>query len=293
MIPKCSSTLVGVSALLALLAGGTGCEDVHARKLVKEGNDLYRAGEYKGAVDRYNEAEKLSPHLRVIYINRAYAYLLQFAPGSNTPENNAAAEGAITSYKRFLEFQPNRKDVRDLLIQLWLDSGHYDDALAYFQGVLQKEPNNLEAVRTIGIINSKAGRFQDALKWYEKRASLEERNPEGWYAVGTLCWEQLHNHGPDGGAPLMGPPRLALADHGIHTLEKALALNNKYIEAYTYTNLLYRERALGHGDTTDPLFGQAAATAAQEDTKKADEYMKKALELIRAQQASKPDQKKK
>ena len=287
--------LVGAAAFLSLFVLpilGTACEDVQARKLVKEGNDLYRSGEFKQAVAKYDEAEKLKPDLQVIYINRAYAYLQLFAPGANTPDNNAAADGAIASYKRFLTFEPSRRDVRDLLIQLWLDSGHYDDALAYFKSVLDKDPKNLEAVKTIGIINSKAGKFQDALTWYEKRAQLEPNNPEGWYAIGTLCWEQLHNHPPDTpGTPpnpqaITGPQRLALSDHGIHALQKAVELNNKYTEAYTYSNLLYRERALGHGDTQNPLTGPAAAAAAQEDIKKADENMKKALELIRAAQAS-------
>src|SRR5262245_44441211 len=116
------------AAFVFVLFAVGGCEDIQARKLVKEGNDLYRAGDYKQAVARFNEAEKLKPNLAVIYINRAYAYLQQFAPGSNTPDSNAAADGALASYKRFLELEPGRSDVRDLLIQLWLDSAHYDEA---------------------------------------------------------------------------------------------------------------------------------------------------------------------
>jgi tetratricopeptide (TPR) repeat protein len=288
MRPDHCARLVGALLLLPLLTVGTGCEDVHARKLVKEGNDLYRQGEYKAAVQKYDEAARIRPQLAVTYINRAYAYLLQFAPGSNSPENTAAANGAIESYKKFLELQPQRKDVRDLLIQLWLDSGHFDEALAYFKGLLDHNPKNLEAVKTIGIINAKAGRFQEALSWYEKRAALEPSNPEGAYAVGTLCWERLFHHRPPDqpGMPpspdaILGPQRLALADHGIHALEKAVSLNDKYIEAYTYTNLMYRERALGHlNASVDP----AAAAQVQEDIKKADEFQKKALELIREQQ---------
>jgi tetratricopeptide (TPR) repeat protein len=272
--------IVGGAVMIGLFASATGCQDVHARKLVKEGNDLYKEGEYKQAVARYNEAERLKPDLAVLHINRAYAYLQQFSAGSNSPDSNAAANGALESYKKFLELEPGRNDVRDLMIQLWLDSGHYDEALNYFKGVLQKNPKNLEAVKTLGVINSKAGRFQEALNWYEKRTQLEPDNPEGHYAVGTLCWDQLHNH-----ADIIGPQRLALADHGIHALEKAIKLNDKYQEAYTYTNLLYRERALGHGDTQDPVTGAQAAAAAQEDVKKAEENMKKALELLRGAQA--------
>jgi tetratricopeptide (TPR) repeat protein len=273
--------LASAAAISSILLVGTACQDVHARKLVKEGNDLYRAGEFKGAITRYDEAEKLKPDLKQIYINRAYAYLMQFAPGSNTPESNKAAEGAMASYSKFLELEPNRKDVRDLLIQLQLDSAHYDEALAYFKRVLDKDPKNLEAVKTIGIINSKAGRFDEALSWYQKRAELEQSNPEGWYAVGTLCWERLHTH-----AEITGPDRLAMADKGIDALATALKLNDKYAEAYTYTNLLYRERAIGHGDVNDPKAGQAAADAGQADLKKADENLKKALELLRSAKAS-------
>jgi tetratricopeptide (TPR) repeat protein len=282
MRPK-HSVLVGVASILMLFS--VGCEDVKARKMVKEGNDLYRNGEYKAAVDKYNEAEKLNPNLEKIYINRAYACLQQFSAGANTPENNKAAECALASYGKFLEFEPGRRDVRDLRIQLWLDSGHYDDALNYFKAVIDKDPKNLDAVKTIGIIYAKMpGKFQDALNWYEKRANLEPDNPEGWYAVGTLIWEQLfHHHPPDAQNPtvvdaILGPQRLAMADHGIHALEKALKINTNYTDAYTYTNLLFRERALGHENaSTDPK----QAEYVQEDLKKADENMKKALELLR------------
>src|SRR5262249_36145281 len=214
--------------------------------------------------------------------------------GTDTADNRKAADGAISSYKKFLEFEPNRKDVRDLLIQLWLDSRHFDDARNFFQNVLTRDPKNLEAVRTLGVIEAKVPNFNGALKWYERRAEIEPLNPESWYAVGTLIWEQLHNHGADSSQPIMGPERLALADRGIAALDKAISFNDKYSEAFTYINLLYRERAIGHGDTTDPLLGQTAHALADADTKKAKEYLDKALTLIRAQQAaSKTDKDKK
>ena len=280
------SRLGGVATCFLLLTVGTGCEDVQARRLIKEGNDLFRAGEYKAAVEKYNEAEKRNPEIGKLYINRAYAYQQQFVSGTDTAENKAVADGAIGSYKKFLQFEPQRKDVRDLLIQLWLDSRHFDDARNFFQSVLNRDPNNLEAVRTLGVIEAKVPNFEGALKWYERRAEIEPRNPESWYAVGTLIWEQLHNHGADSAQPLMGPERLALADRGIAALEKALRLNDKYTEAYTYANLIYRERAIGHGDTTDPLLGQTAHALADADLKKAKEYFDKAMTLLRAQQAA-------
>lgn len=285
MGPKFRSRLVGAASILMLLSVGAGCEDIKARKLVKEGNDFYRQGEYKSAVEKYNEAEKLNPNISQIYINRGYACFLMFSPGANTNENNKAADCALASYGKFLELEPNRKDVRDLRIQLWLDSLHYDDALDYFKKILEKDPKNLEAIKTIGIIYAKMpGKFTEALVWYEKRANAEPDNPEGWYAVGTLIWEQLFHHHPADAQnpmpvdPIVGPIRLGMADHGIHALEKAIKINVNYTDAYTYTNLLYRERALGHENASvDPK----QAEYVQEDLKKADENMKKALELLR------------
>jgi tetratricopeptide (TPR) repeat protein len=266
--------------LLGMVGAGTGCDDIRARKLVKEGNDLYRKGEFQEAIKLYDEAALLKPDLAKVYVNRAYAYQQMFAPGDTSKQNMERAEGLITSVKKAREFQPEREDLRNLLIQVWIDAKKYDDALAFFKLILDKDPKNLEAIQTIGVIYSKWGKFDEALTWYKKRTEIQPNHPEAFYAVGTLIWEKLHadsQNGPDK-LTIPKPERLKLCDDAIAQLKKSLELNPKYIDAMTYMNLTLREKAIS----------EESLEKGQVDVKEADEWMKKALELQKQAAAAKP-----
>ena len=117
--------------------------------------------------------------------------------------------------------------------------------------------------------SSKAGRFADALKWYERRASLLPREAQARYLIGTACWEHLHEN-----AKVSAAERQRIADRGIKALEGAVELRPGYVEALTYINLLYRERALAH-----PEGGER-----ERDRRRADKYHQRALRLLRERQ---------
>jgi hypothetical protein len=60
-----------------------------------------------------------------------------------------------------------------------------------------------------------------------------------WYTVAVLCWERSNKMG------MMVTPdeRAAIIQHGIDSIDKALAIDSEYTEAIAYKNLLYREKA--------------------------------------------------
>lgn len=272
--------VMGVAAVGMLLAIA-GCDDLKSRKLVKEGNDQYKKGEFKAAVVKYDEAIALNPGLTKIWINRAYACQSMFVPGVKSPENDKAAGCLIESLDKAVEQDPKRQDLRNLLIQAWLDAGRFDTALAYFQGLIDKDPKNLEAVKTMPVILMKAGKYDEAVKWMQRRIELEPQNPEAHYAVGVMYWERLHDH-----LEIKGEQRRKMADDALGPLNKALELNSKYVEAMTYTNLVYRERALGWDVNVEE-----EKKHADEDIKKAKEWEEKALSLLRANALNAPKEK--
>ncbi len=262
--------LLPVLGPVLLLAAG--CDDLSARKLIKEGNDDYRKGDFKAAVAKYDEALKLNPTLAKGWINRAYACQAQFTPGMKSPENDKAADCIIESLDKAFQLLPERKDLLNLKIQAWIDAGRYEVALAYFKGLVAKDPKDLETVKTLPGILLRAGKADEALEWYKKRCDLEPDNPEAYYAIGVFNWERLHDK-----AQITGEKRIKMADEAIAPLSKALQLNPKYIDAMTYINLVYRERALGWDvNVPEQLKKQ------QDDTAKANEWQQKALALLRA-----------
>ncbi len=261
--------LFPVLAPALLLAAG--CDDLSSRKLIKDGNDDYRKGDFKAAVAKYDEALKLNPTLAKGWVNRAYACQAMFTPGATTPENNKAADCIIESLEKAFQLLPDRKDLLNLKIQAQIDAARYDVVIAYFKGLVTKDPRDLESVKTLPGILLRAGKAEEALEWYKKRTELEPENPEGYYAIGVFNWERLHDK-----AQITGEKRIKMADEAIAPLSKALQLNPKYIDAMTYINLVYRERALGWDvNVPEQLKKQ------QEDTAKANEWQQKALKLLR------------
>jgi tetratricopeptide (TPR) repeat protein len=227
-------------ALLLALAAATGCQDIRARQYLKSGNDHYRKGDFKLAVESYKKAEAIRPDIVQVHLYQAYADLSMFVPGDTTPPNQQVAKDAIDAFNRYLHMKPQDEKTRQMMIQTLIDSGRYDDALNFFKAKLQTNPKDLEAIKALGVISSKAGRFEDGLGWYDRRAQVTPDDPEAFYAIGTLCWERLYQR-----SDKVGEERIKLADRGIAALKHALELKPKYVEAVTFVNLLYRERSLG------------------------------------------------
>jgi tetratricopeptide (TPR) repeat protein len=250
--------------MVALLGG---CDRLRARGAVREGTEAYRAGDYGRAAERFRAAVKLEPSLATAHYNLGLTALAAFSAAPRGAERDRAAAEAIAALQRYAGLRPADPRPRTMLLSLWVDSGRYDDALGYFRARLERNPRDAETVKLLGVISSKAGRFDDALGWYRRRAELSPREPEAHYAIGTLCWERLHDR-----ADVADGERIAVADAGIAALERATELRADYAEAFTYLNLLFRERALGQ--TTDE--------AKKQDLDRALRHYQRALGIVKA-----------
>jgi tetratricopeptide (TPR) repeat protein len=228
-------------ALLGLLLVGA-CDTIQARSLVKEGNALYREGKVDEAITRYEAAARIDPGFATLQLNLGYASLAaaSAAPGAAAGKH---ARRAVTAFARFRELRPWDERGSKFYLQGLLDSGQLDRALAFLEAEHRKSPEDVKIVASLGMVSSRAGRFDAALRWYEKRAELLPSDASARYVIGTLCWERLYKN-----EALVGAERVKIADRGLKALEGALALQALYPEALTYVNLLYRERAKGQSD---------------------------------------------
>ena len=96
----------------------------------------------------------------------------------------------------------------------------------------------LKPCRRLAFIYAKAGKFDDAFRWYQRRTEVEPNNPEAWYTVGVICWERVYKF-----MDVSAEEKARLIDVGMNALNRATQINPKYSEAYLYINLLYREKA--------------------------------------------------
>jgi tetratricopeptide (TPR) repeat protein len=248
--------------VFALVASG--CDSLQARMLAQDAVRLYHQGKIDEAADKFAAAEKLDPSIPAIQLDLGFASLALYQAAPRSPAGIAASARAITAFERLLALRPDDERAKSYLVQTFVDTGHYDEAVHYFQPAVERTPPSGEALGTLGIIAAKTGRYEEARRWYERRIAAEPKNADARLALGILIWDHLHAH-----AEVAGADRLALADAAIGHLDAAMRMKPLAPNAYTYANLVWRERALGEpGDD-----GKRA------DLERANALFKRAVEL--------------
>lgn len=207
---------------------------------VKKGNEDYAAKNFEEAIKKYQHALTLAPNLYTIYENIGLAYMAMYVPGSTHPKDVEYANNAIAAFQEFLKHEPNNDQVKEFLITMYLNADRKPDAAKYFETELQKNPTDTQTMQKLAFLYAQMGpdHFEDALKWYQKRASVDSNNPEAYYIIGVICWEKSFK------TPDIAPQdRERLVNLGMDNLQKAIKVNPNYADAYLYENLLYREKA--------------------------------------------------
>ena len=75
------------AALLALLSA-VGCEKLRARDQINKGVQSYKNAKYEEAIEHFKNAVQLDPSLINARLYLATAYMQQYIPGADSPENN-------------------------------------------------------------------------------------------------------------------------------------------------------------------------------------------------------------
>jgi len=262
--------------LLLSIATLSGCDAVRTRVLLREGNELYRGEKYEEAIGKYRQVLALDKdHWDANYLT-AVSYLAMYHPGSTHPKDVEAAEHAAQGLRRCLELaaagrapSPEAADkVHGFYLSILTSANRIDEAVAYLEALQAKAPTDTNRMAELASLYGKKGDFSNALRYYKARAEQLKTDKEAWYTIGVACWDRSYH----GGFLVSNEERETDIEEGLAALERALAIDPQYFEALSYTNLLYRERA--------KVLGMAGkSTEAGLAYLKADEYMKKALEI--------------
>lgn len=274
MAPK--ALLAGI-AVAALLLASTGCEKLKARDELNKGVNAFKGAKYAEAVEHFKQSVELDPTFPTARLYLATAYMSQYIPGAESPENAQMAKAAEENFKKVLETSANDPAAVKLATAS-LASLHYSQA----QG-----QSNLDA---------KLKKLDDARVWYEQLAKLDPQNKEAFYSLGVIVWAKWYPRlmearnklamKPEDPGPLKDKKLKeelktqwgAAVDDGIKSLEKALEIDKEYDDAMAYMNLLIRERA----DLAD------SAEQYKKDIETADGWVQKALETKKIKAARQP-----
>jgi tetratricopeptide (TPR) repeat protein len=248
-------TIAFAGAAIAAAFTAVGCNKLKARDNLNQGVIAFKAGNYSQAADHFKLAIDQDPSLPAARVYLATAYVQQYVPGTDTPENKKFADAAMKEFETVLASNPD-------------------------------EQYKLLATQSIANLYYQQKDFPNAAAWEKKVIQLDPKNKEAYYTLGVIAWtdfivpdrEARSKMGmkPDDPGPLKDPKVREelkakfwqpLTD-GIEYEKKALQVDPEYENAMSYMNLLIRYR----GDLQD------TKEQYQADSKEADNWMQKALD---------------
>ena len=95
---------VGIAGLLMLVA--TGCDKLKSRDQLNKGVKAFKNAKYADAVEHFKEAIALDPTNPNARLYLATAYMSQWIPGAESPENLEMANKAKDEFMKVLDQDP-------------------------------------------------------------------------------------------------------------------------------------------------------------------------------------------
>jgi tetratricopeptide (TPR) repeat protein len=253
-----------LAAAIGAAFASAGCNKLKARDNLNQGVIAFKAGNFAQAADHFKSAIDEDPSLPAARVYLATAYVQQYVPGTDTPDNKKYADAAMKEFQTVLGSNPDPQ-------------------------------YRLLATQSIANLYYQQKNFPEAATWNKKVIQLDPKNKEAYYTLGVLAWtdfivpdrEARAQLGmkPEDPGPLKDPKVRAelkekywqpLTD-GIEDEKHALQIDPEYENAMSYMNLLIRYRA-DLDDTKDQFMA---------DSKEADKWMEKGLETTKIKAARK------
>jgi Tfp pilus assembly protein PilF len=214
-------------AVAALAVAASSCTQLKSRDQLNKGVQAFKSAQYPEAVEHFKIAVELDPSFPVARLYLATAYMQQYIPGADSPENNQMAQAAHDQFMKVLEQNPKDKVAIASIASLYLNQKKWDDAQQWYEKLIAIDPSNAEAYYSLG--------FVAWSKWYPAygaaRANLGMKQEDPGPIKDKKVKEELKAK--------FGP----VIDSGLASLDKALQINPEYDDAMAYENLLIRERA--------------------------------------------------
>src|SRR5204863_805285 len=116
-----------VSAVVFALAG-SGCQKLKARNELNKGVQAFKSAQYADAVESFKKAVDLDPDFPSARLYLATAYMQQYIPGAESPENQQMAQAAHDQFMKVLEQAPNDKVALASIASLYLNEKKFDEA---------------------------------------------------------------------------------------------------------------------------------------------------------------------
>jgi len=229
------------------------CPGSPAASEVSQGIGAYKDAHYAQAAEHFQAAAEVDPNCANARLYLGNAYMQQYIPGAESPENQAFAEKAREQYQMVLDRQPENQQAMESIASLYLNRKKLDDAQDWYEKLTVVNPDHKVAFYTLGVI-----------AWTRSFQAVGEAR--------TKMGMKPDDPGPLKDAAVREVLRakyLPILQEGIDRLNRAIQIEAEYDDAMAYLNLLYRQQA--DLENTPEEYRQ--------DIAKADEWVQKSLDV--------------
>lgn len=252
---------------------------LRANQFFAKANHNFTDQKYRLAIEDYELALDYNPELVQAFRFLGESYKQLYKPGLDNEVNNERAQKALEALTHAYEIEPDNKQIIHSLGDMYDKMRDFENAEILFLKILEMEPTNMDNYYVVASFYKRyAGErdnlAQQAESMYLRRIETDPDNPQGYaylaqyydekdpkmpefdkshevhqmrlklepennliyYAIGVNRFGKgyrLQN-------ALTRAERIALANHCIEALMKALDLDNSHSFTYSYINLAYR-----------------------------------------------------
>jgi len=289
-----------VVALSVSVVGCGQINNLRAKMAFRDGNSAYQAGEWEAAATAYEEVlsyDPTDPQMLTSYFFLGNSLDNQYRPGRvGDAANDAILARAIENYKTAIETldgvnpqfrtlsmqyliaaygsdklndpsqaepllrqmlreDPNNPPTYFILSRLYEDAGDYEQAEAALIAARDAVPGDASVYTTMAAYYDRQGEFDKLVEALEARTAQEPNNPEAYYTIATYYFNKASRD-----FTLSNAQKADYAVSGIDAVDRALALNDDYIEAIVFKGLLLRLQA-----TVEPTLARQRALLSEAD----------------------------
>ena len=191
--------------------------DAQAYDSYLRGNEHYERSwsrsDVEAAVQMYEKAVELDPDYALAYARLGQAHAWMYRLDYDLREERLIA--AKRAADRAIALDPDLPAAHVALgLYYYWGRRNYDRAIEEFDRARALEPSNADALRQIGNVRRRQGRFDDAIVSYQRSADLDPRSHQAWFNLGETL---LYTHRYEEARP---------------NLERVAALAPQFLEGY-------------------------------------------------------------
>ncbi len=274
--------------------------NLQAKLAFRDGNSAYQAGEWQEAAAAYREVlanNPTDPQMLTSYFFLGNSLDNMYRPGRvGDAANDAILDAAIENYKtaidlledvnpqfrtlsmqyliaaygsdklndpslaepllrQMLQEDSSNPPTYFILSRLYEDAGDYEQAEAALVAARDAVPGDASIYTTMAAYYDRQGEFDKLVEALEARTAQEPNNPEAYYTIATYYFNKASRD-----FTLSDAQKGEYALSGVDAVNRALALNENYLEAIVFKGLLLRLQA-----NVDPSVARQNALLAEAD----------------------------